>query len=154
MSVSIGDSYAPSTGHSYGPRRDTGRMPKPPNRTAWERVKEALIDAGYAGKQSDVERLIGVKQGSVSEWNRVGVTPGLDTAIALGLKLNVCAEWILTERGPKRPGPPMEPAALDLWNAWGQLSDEDRREVVGFVKAKIPVVPSRPLAPKAARPAR
>lgn len=111
-------------------------MAKRPQRTAWERVREALIDAGYKGVQPEVETLIGVKQPSVSEWNRVGVTPSLDNAIALGLKLNVCVEWILTERQPKRPGPPADQLAQQLWDIWPRLSAEDRGIVVGFALGK------------------
>jgi len=111
-------------------------MSKLPERTAWERIQEALIDAGYEGTQKEVESVIEIKQGSVSGWNKVGGSPSLPNAIAIGLKLNVCVEWILTERGPKRPGPPMEKTARELWDAWGRISADDRSEILGFAKAK------------------
>lgn len=118
-------------------------MSKRPQRSAWARVKEALIEAGYKGVQSDVEKLIGIAQSSVSEWNRVGVTPGLENAITLGLKLNVCVEWILTERGPKRPGPPPDPLAQELWSAWPRIPQEERPIVVGFALGRaLPITGS------------
>lgn len=111
-------------------------MARKPARTAWARIKEALIEAGYEGKQSEIEAIFGIKQPSVSEWNRIGVTPALDNAIAIGLKLNVCVEWILTEREPKRPGPPADPIAQELWNLWGRLDPEDKQRVLGFAEGR------------------
>ena len=133
----IGDSYCESIGHTYGTCRHTPGMPNKPPRTAWERVKEALQDAGYKGIQKDVEKICGVQQGSVSEWNTPDGGPSLDNARKLAVELNVCTEWILTEQGPKRPGPPMDAAAQQLWNLWGRIDDGDRQQIVGFAAGKV-----------------
>ena len=109
---------------------------KPP-RTAWERIKEALKEAGYDGIQKDVEKICGIKQGSVSEWNTPTGGPSLENAKALAVELNVCTEWILTEQGPKRPGPPLDLAAQQLWDAWGRIPADDRQQVVGFALSKV-----------------
>lgn len=117
-------------------------------RTPWDRIKEALIDAGYDGRQEDAARLVGIKQPSVSEWKNEGTAPSLENTITLASKLNVCVEWILTERGPKRPGAPMEPAAQALWDLWPRIPQEDRGQIVGFAEAKARPSPRR--APKQA----
>lgn len=113
-------------------------------RTTWERIQEGLRDAGLPDTQKSVENHFGIKQGSISGWNRVGGGPSLPNARKIGSRLNLCVEWILTERGPKRPGPPMEPAAQTLWDLWGRISEGDRHEIVGFARAKaVPIQASR-----------
>ena len=147
MLANIGESYGLSTGRSYVAPRHTAEVSKKPERTVWERVKEALQDAGYAGVQPEAAKLIGIKQGSVSDWNKPGMGPSLGNAITIAIKLNVCVEWVLTERGPKRPGPPMEASARKLWDAWGRIPGDDQKEIVGFALAKV-----RPISKTSDRP--
>lgn len=108
-------------------------MPKSTERPVWERVKEALHEAGYSPTQEQAAKLLGLKQGSISDWNREG-GPKLANAIAIAKRLNVCVEWLYTERQPKRPGPPDDPLAQELWNYWGRLPEEIRRDFVGHAR--------------------
>jgi transcriptional regulator with XRE-family HTH domain len=118
-------------------------MPKTP----WDRIREAMHDKGLKGTQKECAALLGVAQPSISEWASGDSSPSMANSITLGKKLNVCVEWILTERGPKRPGPPMEPAAQSLWDLWGRIPREDHQRVVGFAEAlarpsqPIPAIP-------------
>lgn len=95
-----------------------------------------MRETGIKPTQKECAALLGITQPSVWEWAAPGGSPSLENAIVLGRRLNVCVEWILTGRGPKRPGPPMEPAAEALWNTWGRIPEELRPQVVGFAEAK------------------
>lgn len=107
-----------------------------PTRTPWDRIKEAMVNRGMKGTQTECAKLIGVKQPSVSEWAAQETSPSIENAIALAKALNVCVEWILTERGPKRAGPPMEPMAQRLWDLWHRIPPEDRALVLGYAEGK------------------
>lgn len=107
---------------------------KPPHRTFWLRVKEALHDKGWPETQKYAAQIAHVKQPSVSDWNKPGKTPELDTAVDLALQLGVCVEWLYTERGPKHPGPPGDKVAQQLWSMWGDLSDDGKRDLLGFAR--------------------
>lgn len=107
-----------------------------------------MADAGQSDTQQAVANLLKIKQPSVSDWKTTGASPSLENAITLGARLNVCVEWILTGRGPKRPGPPMDPAAQALWDAWGRILVDDRQKVVGYAEALVR--PSQRRAPKQA----
>lgn len=108
-------------------------MPKSQVRTVWERIREALAEAGLPPTQKQAARICNIEQGSVSDWNRGGY-PELDNALALALRLNVCVEWIYTERPPKRPGPPSDPIALELWDYWPRLDEAHKNQLLGAAK--------------------
>lgn len=101
------------------------------SRTVWARIKEALHDRGLPETQVYAARMIGVEQPSVSDWNKPGMYPTLENAVTLAKKLGVCVEWLLTERGPKHPGPPGDDLAQELWAIWEHLSPRVRRDLVG-----------------------
>lgn len=136
IAQNIGQTDIVSTGRTYIGLRDSPHMPKTPGRSIWERIKEAMRDQGIHPTQKVAAKLIGVQQPSVSDWAH-GAAPSLENAIALAKRLNICVEWIYTENGPKHPGPPEEPRAAALWSLWGQLSDDQQSEVIGFVKSEI-----------------
>lgn len=139
---SIGFSYLIATGLTYSGAGDT----LPMGRTPWIRIQEAMRDKGLNPTQAECAGLLGVRQPSVSEWASGETAPSIENARKLAKKLNVCVEWILTEQGPKRPGPPMEPEAQAVWDAWGRVPPDDRGRVVGFVEAL-----ARPFQPKPAK---
>lgn len=144
--ASIGISYPLAIGQSYVESEQTSRVANP--ETPWDRIREAMREHGTKPTQKECAALLGITQPSVWEWASSGGSPSVENAITLGNKLNVCVEWILTGRGPKRPGPPMEPAAEALWNVWARIPEEDRKAVVGYAEAKAR--PSQP--PVAKRP--
>jgi DNA-binding XRE family transcriptional regulator len=67
-------------------------MGRKPRRSVWDRVKEALSEAGRNATQTEAAKIAGVEQPSVSLW-KTGA-PSLDNAIALAMALNICVEWI------------------------------------------------------------
>ncbi len=88
-------------------------------RTFWERLQEAMRDAGMKPTQTGAGKLIGVSQPSVNDWT-LGGSPSMDNACALAKALNVNVEWLLTERGPKR-STPQDAHAEALWELWPHL---------------------------------
>lgn len=139
---SIGFSYSIATGLTYVASGDTSHM----GRTPWNRIQEAMRDKGLKPTQVECARLIGVKQPSVAEWASGETAPSMENSRILAKKLGVCVEWILTEQGPKHPGPPMEPEAQAVWDAWSRIPPDDRGRAAGFVEAL-----ARPSQPKPAK---
>jgi DNA-binding XRE family transcriptional regulator len=110
-------------------------MTKKPARTFWARTKEALNEAKLPATQVYVAKLLGVAQPSISDWNKPGGFPTLENGIKLAQKLNVCVEWLYTERGPKRPVP-ADSVAQRLWDAWPLLDDVTKGELVGIATSR------------------
>lgn len=112
-------------------------MIKKSKRTFWERVKEVLQDAGLPDTQKYVaEKILQVKQPSISDWNKPGGFPTVQNAVLLAQHLNVCVEWLFTERGPKRPAP-QDVAAQRLWDVWPFLDDVTKGELIGLASARV-----------------
>jgi hypothetical protein len=130
---------------------------KPEIRTFWERAREALEDAARAGKtygglrikptQVFAAKIADVKQPSVSDWNKPGKGPELENALRLATALDVCVEWLYTERGPKRPGIPLDTYAQQLWELWPQLSEGERGKLLGLALGKVSSIEQNPPHP-------
>lgn len=101
-----------------------------------QRVQEAMRDQGLNDSQETIAAKFSVRQPSVSAWQ--SGAPELVRAIEIARELNICVEWLLTGRGPKRPGPPMEIKAQKFWDLWGRVPDDGRSELIGHAEAKIP----------------
>lgn len=100
--------------------------------TVWSRLKVALREAKLPETQVYAARLAGVKQPSVSDWNKHGNGPELDTAILIAKKLNICVEWLYTGRGPQRPGIPDDLIARQLWGIWPRVALSHRERILGY----------------------
>lgn len=101
------------------------------------RVREALEDARLPATQKYVaDKILHVRQPSISDWNKDGGFPTLENAIALAKKLNVCVEWLYTERGPKRPTPE-DSTAQRLWDVWDQIDDVTKGELIGIASSNV-----------------
>jgi hypothetical protein len=77
-----------------------------------------------------------MSQGSVSLWNKPGGFPTFENTISLANLLNVNVEWLLTERGPKRPLP-LDATAQRLWALWPRLDDVTKGELVGIASGRL-----------------
>lgn len=85
--------------------------------------------------QTGAGKLIGVSQPAVNDWT-LGKYPTMENALALAAKLNVCVEWLLTERGPKKPLP-QDATAQRLWELWPQLDDVTKGELIGMASGML-----------------
>lgn len=105
-------------------------------RTFWDRVVEAMQDAGLKPTQTGAAKLVGISQPSVAEWKEVDGYPTMSNAVTLAKKLGVCVEWLLLERGPKHPIPE-DPLAQRLWGMWPLLDDGTKHELVGLATGRL-----------------
>jgi hypothetical protein len=94
-----------------------------------------MRDAGMKPTQTGAGKLIGITQPSVNEWVG-GAKPSMENAIDLATKLNVCVEWLLTERGPKRPVP-QDATAQGLWDLWPRLDDVTKGLLLGTAQGRL-----------------
>jgi DNA-binding XRE family transcriptional regulator len=133
--LSIGNPYILSAHYSWVKKKSNAV-------TVWIRLKDALKDARLPETQVYAARLAGVKQPSVSDWNKPGTGPELDTAILIAKKLNICVEWLYTGRGPQRPGLPDDPIARQLWAIWPKVPAEHRERILGY--AHVNALPAPP----------
>ncbi len=101
--------------------------------TFWTRTKEAFEEAGLDSTQAGIAKFLGIKQPSISDWNKPDGYPTMANAIKLAHKANVCVEWLLTGRGPRRL-PPKDGAAESLWQAWNHLPPVSQGQVLGFAQ--------------------
>ncbi len=126
-----------SIGHAYIEMPHHRGMAKIDERTVWERVKEALADAGLRATQMKAAEIAGCSQPSVSEWNQRGSYPEIKHAEKIAKRTNTAVEWIYSGRGPKHPGPPEDPDAESLWNLWARLSESTRGRIVGMAEESL-----------------
>lgn len=101
-------------------------------RSVYERAMEALGERFPRDKptQGRLATLAGVKQPSVNDWK--DGYPAMDTAVRLATGLGVCVEWLLTERGPKRPPTPDDPTLALLLS---QLDDRQKARLARLAEA-------------------
>lgn len=109
-------------------------------RTFWLRVQEAMRDKGLDPTQKAAGELIGISQPSVHKWTKGG-QPKMEHAVALAAKLNVCVEWLYSERGPKRP---MDEESAYLLNTFNLLrSDRLKDKALAYLDALVDRGPER-----------
>jgi len=131
---------------------------KPPPRTFWGRLKEALRDARKPTTQKYAATFAQVSQPSVSLWNKPNGVPELAKGISMATRLNVCVEWLYTGRGPKNPPIPNDEQLESRLSLWPRLDDEMKRDLVGYARLRVkpadqdpfPVSDEAPLARKKA----
>jgi transcriptional regulator with XRE-family HTH domain len=114
----------------------TWRVVKPTPRTVWARVSETLQERRLPTNQRFVAKRLGVSQPAVALWNKTGGYPTMDNAVELAKLLDVNVEWLLTERGPKRPLPQDAPAQ-ELWRIWSHLDDVTKGKLIGIASGSL-----------------
>jgi hypothetical protein len=88
---------------------------------------------GREVRQVDIARMAGVKQPSVSLWNKKDGGARLGIARKLAEKLDACVESLYTGRGPMRP-PPDDSVMRELLALWLHLNEGTRRDLLGFAR--------------------
>jgi hypothetical protein len=136
MDAIIGDSDTSSIGRSYSYACHHSRVVKTQRRSFWDRVCEAMQDAGMKPTQTGAAKLVNISQPSVAEWKELDGYPTMANAVELARKLNVNVEWLLLERGAKRPVP-MDALAQRLWDMWGNLDEGTKHELVGLATGRL-----------------
>lgn len=104
-------------------------------RSFLDRATEALREKFPREKptQAKLAAYAGIKQPSVNDWK--DGAPAMDTGIRLALALEVCVEWLYTERGPKRP-PKATPDQLGpLSPIWAKLDEKQKARLARVADA-------------------
>jgi hypothetical protein len=131
MRESIGIAYQHAIGHFDSPFQHAFAMAKQV-RSVYERAMEALAERFPKERptQGKLAAIAGIKQPSVNDWK--DGYPAMDTAIRAATGLGVCVEWLLTERGPKRPAESDDPTLALLLS---QLDDRQKARLARLVVA-------------------
>lgn len=134
--------YANAIGRSYDAFSHNWVMAKPRERTFLERALEALKDRYPRERptQTRLAKITGVSQPAVFEWGLPGRAPDHAKVLKLATELNVCVEWLYTERGPKHPQKLVDSPEPFLRD-WDKLDPDIRRQIAryaDFVKTENP----------------
>lgn len=138
----IGLPYSYAIGGSYEPASQNWPMPRHKERSFLDRALEALKDRYPRERPTQIRlaKIAGVSQPAVFEWGLPGRAPEHKTVLNLAYELNVCVEWLYTERGPKHPQK-AEDSADPFLQKWNELPPEIRQQVsryTDFVKGEPP----------------
>jgi hypothetical protein len=136
MTESIGNPYNFAIGRSYSEFVQTWGMAKNKQRTVLERALEALSEKYPRERASQVRlaHLAGVKQPTVNEWGELNHYPSMGTAVRLAEQLDVCVEWLLTERGPKYAQKALkaDEQLIPLISEWANLKEDQKRQIARY----------------------
>lgn len=103
-------------------------------KTFWLRLKEALKEAQKPPTQIYAADMVGVKQSSVSLWNKPGGVPELEKVLIFAKRLNVCVEWLYTGRGAKHPEPASDEYMEVLKGLWPRVPEDTKRDLIGAAR--------------------
>lgn len=138
----IGLPYRDAIGESYEAFGQNWPMARLKDRSFLARALEALGERYPRERPTQVRlaKIAGVSQPAVHEWGLPNRAPEHDSVLKLAHELNVCVEWLYTERGPKRPQKPAESADPFL-QQWDNLPAEVRQQIAryaDFIKNEPP----------------
>lgn len=130
---SIGLPYDFAIGSSYRQFAQNWSMAKTRERSFLERALEALKDRYPRERATQVRlaKIVGVSQPAVFEWKLPGRAPEHAGVIKLAKELNVCVEWLYTERGPKHPS--VTPDAEPFVQTFQALDPELKRQAERYI---------------------
>ena len=114
--------------NTANPSGQTVRMVSDARKSFWDRLIEAWGARELPTSQLGIAGALSMSQGSVGRWARGEGLPELDVVRELALRGDVCIEWLLTGRGPKRPMP-VDEETNELLEIWRKLKDNGRHSV-------------------------
>ena len=134
----IGYSGKKSTGDSDIFFNDNYQMKHLEFKERFDRIWKECGNAPH--NQTQLAKWLGYAQPTVNDWINGKGMPGIENAIKIADKFNVCVEWFITGKGPKRrddkqPSSPI----LDKFN---QLCPDQQREVTEFIDFKLSQKPA------------
>lgn len=123
--------------HSSG----MGRIPQSEGSPFWQRLAEALRDAGQSASQIAVAKIVGMDgNGVTGRWFRGDALPTAAQLITLAERAKVTIDWLLTGSLPRRRYPPGT-STYSLLTAWNSLDDEGQKHVMDDALAQLTVHP-------------
>lgn len=130
MLAIINASYEKSITHSYYDGVQNQGMNAAPFADFARRFIAACREARLPTQQDQLGRLFAVSAPMISYYSTGKKLPSMETALHIAQKTGVCVEWLLTGRGPRYPGPDMNP---DDWLDLRGLSED----VINLVQAGV-----------------
>lgn len=125
---------------------ENGDMAKPGKTSDfWMRLARARERKGLTMDQQAIAKELGIFQSAVTKWKTGLGLPKLATAIKLATGAGVCVDWLLTGRPPELPGAQVDPELTRLLGFWEKLSEDLKKEIVGFAVFKRSTTASVPL---------
>jgi DNA-binding XRE family transcriptional regulator len=101
-----------------------------------DRAMEALAEKYPRERptQTKLAQLASVSQPSVNGWGEPDSYPSMPTAVKLAEKLDICVEWLLTERGPKYAQKAFrtDQDIIPLISTWSDLEDDQKRQIIRY----------------------
>jgi hypothetical protein len=130
----IGMPYTDAIGRSYETFIDNWHMGRAQQRSFLERALEALQERYPKERPTQIRlaKIAGVSQPAVHEWGLPDRAPAHPQVLKLAKDLNVCVEWLYTERGPKYPAVSQE--TEPFLERWQQLDDATREQISRFAE--------------------
>lgn len=122
------------------------RMRGDTRKTFWERLVEAWGRRSLPTSQLGIANRLGMSQGSVGRWARGEGLPELDIVRTLAVDGDVCIEWLLTGRGPRKPRP-MDEETEELLEVWSKLNPNGRHHVRIAAMGALAIQPQTEPAP-------
>lgn len=109
-------------------------MVKPSERTFLDRALEALKERYPKERATQIKlaKIAGVSQPAVHEWGFPGRAPEHASVLRLAHDLNVCVEWLYTERGDKHPK--TTPDTEQFLREWSQLDPDTQKQLMRFAE--------------------
>lgn len=103
------------------------------------RFNEARSEAKLPDPQKKLGEVLGVSGVTARDWKIGAKMPSVARAVEIcsPSRLNVCVEWLLTGRGPKRPQQStddLEPTPREILNLVLNMSPDYRIQVLAFAK--------------------
>jgi DNA-binding XRE family transcriptional regulator len=140
-----------STTQGYKEFEDNRGMKQkgPPDQRFAARFRELCEGKELPWTQQAVAKFI--HKSTATAWNYMnGVKlPSMENAIDLALRFNCCVEWLLTGRGPKRPGgeqlPPEIAQVVEAMTLMEPEQQYQAKQIVDII-AHPPAKPSNPSA--------
>lgn len=117
------------------------RVPQSEGSPFWQRLAEALRDAGLSSSQIAVAKIVGMDgNGVTGRWFRGETLPTAPQLIALAERAKVTIDWLLTGSLPRRRYPPGT-STYSLLTAWNGLDDDGQKHVMDDALAQLTVHP-------------
>lgn len=125
---------------------DTADMVSDTRKTFWQRLTESWGARDLPTTQLAVAAKLGMSQGSVGRWARDEGLPEFDLTRRLAEMGDVCVEWLLTGRGPKRPVP-IDEETNELLELWRRLNANGRHHVRLAAMGALAMQKAQPASP-------
>lgn len=98
-----------------------------PKQTIYERIKEAMNEAGMDSTSIAMAKLCKISPPSVNGWKH-GKGPSRENLRLIAIATGFCVEWLETGRGPRYPGPPTDKTMAEIFQLVAAARHETQQQ--------------------------